>query len=116
MNLPPSVARRLTDAGLQAEHVGTRGMARAVDEDILAAAKAAGEVVVTFDLDFGALLAVSGERSPSVIVLRLRDNHPDAIVALLATRLSHVEEELRDGAIVVFEETATRIRKLPVGG
>jgi predicted nuclease of predicted toxin-antitoxin system len=70
MNLPPSLARRLADAGFQVEHVATRGMARAIDEEILAAAKAAGEVVVTFDLDFGALLAVTGERSPATTRIR----------------------------------------------
>jgi predicted nuclease of predicted toxin-antitoxin system len=44
------------------------------------AAKAGGEVIVTHDLDYGHLLAFSGEADQSVIIFRLRNAHPDALL------------------------------------
>jgi hypothetical protein len=42
------------------------------DTEIIKAAKSADEVIVTHDLDYGHLLAFSGEAAPSVIMFRRR--------------------------------------------
>jgi predicted nuclease of predicted toxin-antitoxin system len=55
-NLSPKVAARLREAGHEATHVNDVGLTTADDDVILARAAEAGEVIVTADADFGALL------------------------------------------------------------
>ena len=40
-------------------------MSRATDSEIVAEARRTGEVIITHDLDYGHLLAFSGEQAPS---------------------------------------------------
>lgn len=69
---------------------------------------------MTNDLDFGRILAVEAATSPSVLVLRLRDTHPDRLVELLASILPGIDDTLEAGSFVVIEDAAVRARKLPV--
>jgi predicted nuclease of predicted toxin-antitoxin system len=115
-NLPPSLATRLSDLGHQADHARERGLGAAPDEAILAHARTRDEVIVTHDLDFGALLAVEGAIKPSVVVLRLRRATVEDLAQRLAAGLPRVRDALEQGAIVTVEDASLRIRKLPVGG
>jgi predicted nuclease of predicted toxin-antitoxin system len=87
---------------------------RAEDPEIINAAKAGGEVIVTHDLDYGHFLAFSGQAAPSVIIFRVRNTHPEALLRRLAECWADIEEPLRCGAIVTVEDAAVRIRLLPV--
>lgn len=72
------------------------------------------EVIVTHDLDYSHLLAFSGEPAPSVIILRLRNIHSDNLLNRILRAWPEVEEALSEGAIVVLEDAAHRIRRLPL--
>jgi len=72
MNVPPALGSMLSAAGHACRHARDIGMARAADSAILAEAKSHGECVITHDLDYGELLAFSGDSAPSVITFRLR--------------------------------------------
>ncbi len=61
----------MRETGIDALHVGDIGMARAVDTEIIAAAKREDRVVVTLDADFHTLLALSAASKPSVIRIRI---------------------------------------------
>lgn len=89
-------------------------MSRAKDIEIVAEAKKTGEVIITHDLDSGHLLAFSGEKTPSVIILRLRDLRPDEIVSRLDSVWKEIENPLKDGAIVSLSDISLRIRRLPI--
>jgi predicted nuclease of predicted toxin-antitoxin system len=54
-------------------HMREEGLQRAADEEIVAKARAEGRILLTMDLDFGYLMAVSGEQLPSVVLFRLID-------------------------------------------
>lgn len=56
------------------------------DEQVLEKARAEGRVVVSHDLDFSTLVAVSGHARPSLLILRLTTADPQAV----ARRLLHV--------------------------
>lgn len=115
MNLPRELGRRLVASGYHCRHVGDIALATAQDELIVTEARRAGETIVTHDLDYGAILAFSGEAAPSVIILRTANTHPDHLFErLLEILLPNVERALTQGAIVVIEDSAARIRRLPI--
>jgi len=71
-------------------------------------------IVFTHDLDFGALLAASGQSKPSVIQMRCEDTSPATMGAILIQALRLAEEDLRKGALVTVDPRRTRIRVLPL--
>ena len=72
-----------------------------------------GRIVVTADLDFGAILARAGNATASVIVFRLANLQADRVCALLTKVLAQAANELKRGAVVLVEESRFRIRHLP---
>ena len=68
-NLSPRVRDLLTSTGHDPVHVRDLGLDRAPGELVLAAARDHRRIVITADADFGALLARTHARSPSVVYL-----------------------------------------------
>jgi predicted nuclease of predicted toxin-antitoxin system len=114
MNMPRELGRQLAAKGHEWRHVRDIAMARARDVAILEEARKSQDVVVTHDLDYGHLLAFSGEPGPSVIIFRVRNTHPDNLFRRLMSSWSEIEKPLLEGAIVTVEDATLRIRKLPV--
>jgi predicted nuclease of predicted toxin-antitoxin system len=114
MNVLPQLGPRLAAVGHACRHARDIGLERAEDPEIINAAKAGGEVIVTHDLDYGHLLAFSGQAAPSVIIFRVRKTHPEALLRRFTECWVDIEEPLRCGAIVTVEDAAVRIRLLPI--
>ena len=75
MPIPQATVTYLKKDGYDIYHLQDKGLSRAKDSEILRIARSEGRIVLTMDLDFGALLA---------------------------------------GAIVIFEESRVRVRRLPL--
>jgi predicted nuclease of predicted toxin-antitoxin system len=71
-------------------------------------------VVLTFDLDFGDLLAAGGNATPSVILFRMRNQTPAAVIPRLFRVLDACRAELERGVIVIVEDERYRLRRLPI--
>ena len=71
-------------------------------------------IVLTNDLDFGTLLALSNGRKPSVIQARLSEVLPDALGPNLEKAIKAYCNELESGAIVTLLPTRNKIRILPL--
>lgn len=71
-------------------------------------------VILTFDLDFGEIAALSRGRKASVVVFRLHNTRNDHVIARLSVVLEESMSALETGAVVVVEESRHRIRYLPI--
>lgn len=71
-------------------------------------------IVVSHDLDFGTMLALSHDEGPSVIQIRIRDVTPDRAGKELLDLLSQCREHLENGALVVLDVDKRRVRLLPL--
>jgi predicted nuclease of predicted toxin-antitoxin system len=114
MNLPRELARQLAASGHACRHAADIGLARAADSVIVAEARRQKETVLTHDLDYGNLLAFSGEASPSVVIYRLTNTLTLNLLHHLTSAWSQIEAPLQEGAIVVIEDASVRIRRLPI--
>ena len=114
MNLSPRWIGLLTDAGIEAAHWSTLGAKNAPDSEIMAYAKATDSVVLTHDLDFGAMLAATHGEKPSVVQIRAEDVSPDVIGVQVITALRQMASELAEGALLTIDPNRTRLRVLPL--
>jgi len=115
MNLPPRWVEFLGAHGVEAVHWSKVGDPGALDSAVMSWARDGGYVVLTSDLDFSAILAVTDAKGPSVLQVRARDVFPDAIGEQVVRVLSEQGEALQGGAIVSMDAVAGRVRVLPVG-
>jgi len=114
LNLSPRWVDLLVAAGVGAAHWTTLGAINATDTEIMAYAKANDFIVMTHDLDFGAILAATHRDKPSVIQIRATETSPDTIGALVVAALQQMEAELIAGALLTIDTQRTRLRLLPL--
>lgn len=114
MNVPRVLCARLREHGHECRHVADLGMAQSADSDILLAASQTGEVVLTHDLDYGELLALSGDAGPSVVIFRLRRVLVDDLLGKLLVAWPRIEAALENGAVVIIGDRSVRVRDLPI--
>ena len=114
MNLSPRWAIALADPDIQVTHWSAVGPADALDSEIVAFAKLHGYVIVTQDLDFGNLLAITNSDKPSVVQLRTEELNPDIVAAQVLRVLRQFRSEIEEGALITFDPRRTRVRILPL--
>lgn len=114
MNLSPRWVTLLREAGWECFHWSQVGKPNACDSEIMTYAVTNDMVVVTHDLDFGAILAVTQRKKPSVVQLRSHDISPDKIGKQTLAALSIVRADLEAGALLTIELDRTRLRLLPL--
>jgi predicted nuclease of predicted toxin-antitoxin system len=116
MNLPPRLVEILSAEGWEAVHWSTIGEPSAPDHILLQWAKTNTYVVLTHDLDFGAILAATKAEGPSVIQVRTQDVFSQRFEDIITSTLREYEELLDEGALVVIDESRARARILPLHG
>jgi predicted nuclease of predicted toxin-antitoxin system len=115
MGVDIRVVQWLRQNGHDAKHLRDEGLHRIPNGEIFVKAIAENRVIVTFDLDFGEIVALSLAQKASVILFRLHNTRTSHLIKRLATVLADTAEALEQGAVVVVEESRHRIRYLPLG-
>ena len=114
MNISLLTVEWLRSQGHDAAHVREQGLQRATDEYILDKARKEQRVLLTMDLDFGYLMAVSNEKLPSVILFRLGNETSERVNQRLASVLSLSDVDWTSGIFATLTETTLRVRQLPL--
>ena len=114
MNISLSTVLYLRAEGYDAIHLREEGLERSSDVVVLQKAKEESRIILTFDLDFGNLMAASRDFLPSIIIFRLHDETPSAVLPRLLDVIARCRRELAEGAIVVVGDNRLRIRYLPL--
>jgi predicted nuclease of predicted toxin-antitoxin system len=115
MNLSPLWVATLAEAGFETVHWSSVGMANTLDPNIMQYAERNGYAVCTQDLDFGIILAATGNDRPSVVQIRADRALPQQIGIQVVAALLRFETELEAGALVTIDPKKTRGRVLPLG-
>ena len=89
-------------------------MHRAPDRAITDHARADARVLLTFDLDFGDILALGVLDRPSVVLLRRSDERAVEVNRRLSTVITEQTAALESGALILVEDSRYRLRKLPI--
>jgi predicted nuclease of predicted toxin-antitoxin system len=114
MGLARSTNAFLRSQGHDAVHLRDQGLQRLSDEEIVEKAKAENRVILTHDLDFGRIIALSGAHIPSVVTFRLADMRPAQVNHYLGQVLSRFSAALTKGALISVNERGIRVRSLPI--
>jgi predicted nuclease of predicted toxin-antitoxin system len=114
MNLSPRWIDFRASAGFEAAHWSQIGASDARDTEVMHWTADHDHIVLTSDLDFGAILAATHDRRPSVVQLRSDVLTTSVIGSVVVAALRQMTRELNDGALVSVDTTRTRLRVLPL--
>lgn len=114
VHISPLTVATLNSQGYNTLRITEILPATATDAEILEFARAQGRIVLTQDLDFSMLVALSSVRLPSLITLRLSSAKPRTVTQRMLEILPSVEAELIAGAAVTISDDSVRIRPLPI--
>jgi predicted nuclease of predicted toxin-antitoxin system len=87
---------------------------RSSDRAILSEARDRSTVVISFDQDLGAILAVTGASSPSLVNLRVTYTDAERLAATIGWLARIAEADLLAGAVVTIDDAGMRIHRLPL--
>jgi predicted nuclease of predicted toxin-antitoxin system len=115
MGISPKAVTFLRDLGHDAVHLHEEGLDRLSDPAILTKASEEHRILLTHDLDFAELVALSGSRMPSVVLFRLRNMRREMQIQYLTEVVKQHASSLAGGAFLSVTEGQIRIRTLPLG-
>ncbi len=104
----------LEQYGYTGIHISQLGLATAADTEILQRARESSAVIITADLDFPRLLALSAADGPGTILFR-GGNYSDVEMRELLMRvLEVISEETLIKSICVVDRERIRVTQLPL--
>lgn len=113
MGISQGVVLWLRDGGHDAVHLREEGLHLLPNGKIFDKAQREKRIILTVDLDFGEIVALSGGHPFSTVIFRLYNTRPGHVIERLRSVLKESGQVLQQGAIVVIEESRHRIRRLP---
>jgi predicted nuclease of predicted toxin-antitoxin system len=100
--------------GHEGVHAHQIGKDRAPDSELLDIARGEGRVIITADLDFPRLMALSLAEGPGIILFRGGNYSDTEMCDLLEMVLSRVPANVLESSICVVDKKRVRITRLPL--
>ena len=114
MPVSPSLLDVLEANGHEGVHAHQIGKDQAPDTELLVIARREDRVVITADLDFPRLLALSLAEGPGVILFRGGNYSDLEMCDLLERVLSEIPAATSESSICVVDKNRIRFTKLPI--
>lgn len=114
MNLSPVWVQYFSENAFVSRHWSQIGKATDPDNVIFEYAKQNGFIVFTHDLDFGAILAATNAKAPSVFQIRSHNLLPEAIGPTVLKCFHDYGDFLRSGCLITLFDQKSKIRLLPL--
>lgn len=114
MPVSPLLLDVLRTHGHEGVHAHDIGKGRASDGEILSTARRENRVVITADLDFPRLLALSSADGPGLILFRGGEYSDREMCELLERVLREAPAEIIEKSICVVDRKRLRITRLPL--
>ncbi len=114
MPLSPALAAWLAQSGHEAVHAADVGLHNASDATILERARRDQRVLVTADLDYPRLLALTEGQGPGLILFRGGNFSEKESVERLHRALETVPTDELPHSVIVIEKYRIRRRRLPI--
>jgi predicted nuclease of predicted toxin-antitoxin system len=109
------LAAWLRQQGHDAVHAADLGLHRASDADIMAQAVREAQTIVTADLDYPRLLAMSEATAPGIVLFRDGEWSEAGVIARMEEVLATLTEADLAQSIIVVDRSRVRRRRLPLG-
>jgi predicted nuclease of predicted toxin-antitoxin system len=100
----------LAGAGHDVDTVGEEGLSGAPDPEVVAAAAAAGRVLVSLDVGLGDIRAYPPGSHAGIVVLRLTDQSAPAVGKAVSDLAALTNADSLAGAVSVLQRGLLRIR------
>ncbi len=110
-NISVSAGEPLRSAGHDVDSMVDEGLAGATDSNVLAEATARDRLVITLDRGFADARMHPPGSYAGIIVLRVEDQSPPAIVREIEDLLTAVDIDGLSGCVSVFRAGTTRVRR-----
>lgn len=114
MNLSPDWVEHFRREQIESVHWSQVGDPAASDKTIIEWARTNDHFLLTHDLDFGRILALTKANGPSVIQIRAQDVLPQSLGTIVFATIRKYENHLNNGALLVIDENRSRVRILPI--
>jgi predicted nuclease of predicted toxin-antitoxin system len=109
------VAEWLRSQGHDVVHLRDQGLQRLANGEIFRKAASENRAVLTFDLGFGEIAALTRSRPASVMIFRLQNARYQHVIERLGAVLAESAAALEKSAVISVEETRHRVRYFPAG-
>jgi predicted nuclease of predicted toxin-antitoxin system len=114
MPLSPGMASWLAELGHDATHASTLGLSSAGDATLMELARREGRVMITADLDYPRLLALTEAAGPGLILFRGGNYSEQDAIDRMARMFESVPIDQISSSVVVIEKGRIRRRRLPL--
>jgi predicted nuclease of predicted toxin-antitoxin system len=115
MGVSQYIVAWLRQRGHDAIHLREQGLHRLPNGEIFIKAAHEHRIILTWDLDFTEILALSGTNIVSAVIFRLLNTRSTNVARRLEHVLAASAQDLAEGAIISVEESRHRVRLLPLG-
>ena len=112
-NLPVSSAAILTNVGHDVDTVTDEGLVGAPDRDVVAAATAAGRILVSLDRGLGDIRAYPPGSHAGIVVLRLTDQSATSATKAVSDLATLTDPDSRINFEVFFSPAHSPFSRLP---